>query len=76
LDVTPVYLLASHQEVVNFRTALMLRERDALARIFARCFHRGRFSESLAEQRAFELLAFEEVLRDALVDHYEGFRTV
>lgn len=76
LDVTPVYLLASNEEVVNFRTALMLRERVPEARIFARCFHRGRFSESLAEQRTFELLAFEEVLREALMEHFEGFRTV
>jgi hypothetical protein len=72
----PVYLLASSDEVVNFRAAMLLRAREADPLIFARCFHRGRFAESLASQRRFELLAFEEVLRDALVEHYEGLRTV
>ena len=72
----PVYLLASSDEVVNFRAAMLLRAREADPLIFARCFHRGRFAESLAGQRRFELLAFEEVLRDALVEHYEGLRTI
>lgn len=76
LDGDPVYLLASSDEVVNFRAAMLLRAREADPLIFARCFHRGRFAESLAGQRHFELLAFEEVLRDALVEHYEGLRTV
>jgi hypothetical protein len=72
----PVYLLASSNEVLNFRAAMLLRAREPEALIFARCFHRGRFAESLADQRQFELLAFEEVLRDALVEHYEALRTV
>ncbi len=76
LEATPVYLLASSDEVVNFRAAMLLRARSSEPRVFARCFHRGRFSESLAEQRDFELLAFEEVLRDALVEHYEGLTTL
>jgi hypothetical protein len=76
LEATPVYLLASSDEVVNFRAAMLLRARSSEPRVFARCFHRGQFAESLAEQRDFELLAFEEVLRDALVEHYEGLKTV
>jgi hypothetical protein len=72
----PVYLLASSDEVVNFRAAMLLRAREPDSLIFARCFHRGHFAESLATQRQFRLLAFEEVLREALVDHYEGLRTV
>lgn len=76
LDGDPVYLLASSVEVVNFRAAMLLRAREPEALIFARCFHRGRFAESLAAQLRFDLLAFEEVLREALVEHYEGLRTV
>jgi hypothetical protein len=75
-DVAPVFLLASSNEVVNLRAAMFLRGRSPQARVFARCFHRGRFGESLAEQREFELLAFEDVLREALVDHYQGLRTL
>jgi hypothetical protein len=75
-DVAPVFLLASSNEVVNLRAAVLLRGRSPQARVFARCFHRGRFGESLAEQREFELLAFEDVLREALVDHYQGLRTL
>jgi hypothetical protein len=68
---TPVYLLAAANEVVNFRAAMMLRRRSSEIRIFARCFRRGPFAESLARENAFELLAFEEVFQQALRDHYE-----
>ncbi len=76
IEAEPVYLLASSNEVVNFRAAMLLRGRSDGIRIFARCFHRSRFAESLAEQGSFELLAFEDVLRDALTEHYEGLRTL
>ena len=68
---TPVYLLAAANEVVNFRAAMMLRRQSAEIRIFARCFRRGSFAESLARENAFELLAFEEVFQQALRDQYE-----
>ena len=73
---TPVYLLAAEEEVVNFRAAMLLRSRATEPRVFARCFHRTAFAESLADQLEFELLAFEDVLRDALREHYEGLRTL
>lgn len=76
LEATPIYLLSSSAEVVNFRAAMLLRARSSEPRVFARCFHRGRFAESLARQRDFELLAFEDVLHDALVQHYEGLKTL
>jgi Trk K+ transport system NAD-binding subunit len=76
VDATPVYLLADADEVVNFRAAMLLRSRFSEPRIFARCFHRTLFAESLAEQISFELLAFEEVLGEALVEHYEALRTL
>jgi voltage-gated potassium channel Kch len=75
-EVAPVYLLATAEEVVNFRAAMLLRGREGNSRVFARCFHRTRFAESLAEQLSFELLAFEDVLGEALREHYEGLRTV
>jgi voltage-gated potassium channel Kch len=68
---TPVYLLAAANEVTNFRAAMMLRRGSPEIRIFARCFRRGSFAESLARENAFELLAFEEVFQQALRDHYE-----
>lgn len=72
----PVYLLASREEVVNFRAAMLLRGRSKEPRVFARCFHRTRFAESLASQLSFDLLVFEDVLREALKEHYEGLRSV
>jgi hypothetical protein len=44
--------------------------------VFARCFHRTRFAESLAGQLSFDLLVFEDVLREALREHYEGLLAV
>ena len=73
---TPVYLLAAANEVVNFRAAMMLRRRSSEIRIFARCFRRGLFAESLARKNAFELLAFEEVFQHALQEHYETLATL
>jgi Trk K+ transport system NAD-binding subunit len=72
----PVFLLASPEEVVNFRAAMLLRGRSKEPRVFARCFHRTRFAESLASQLSFDLLVFEDVLREALKEHYEGLLSV
>ena len=76
LEVIPVFLLASPREVVNLRAAMLLRSQLPDSRVFVRCFHRGSFAASLASQREFELLAFEDVLKDALAEHYEGLRMV
>ena len=38
--------------------------------------HAAGFAESLAGQLSFDLLVFEDVLRDALREHYEGLRAV
>lgn len=73
---TPVYLLAAANEVINFRAAMMLRRRSSEIRIFARCYRRGAFAESLARENVFELFAFEEVLQQALQDHYETLATL
>lgn len=76
MEATPVYLLASGDEVVNFRTAMLLRARSADARLFARCYRRSRFTEALAAQCAFELFAFEEILEAALQEHYRSLGIV
>jgi hypothetical protein len=75
-EATPVYLLAAANEVVNFRSAMMLRRRSSDIRIFARCFRRSSFAQSLAQENAFELLAFEEVFHNALQDHYETLAAI
>lgn len=49
---------------------MLLRNRSDASRISVRCFHRSRFASNLVEQLSLELLAFEEVPRDALRDHY------
>ncbi len=67
---TPVYLLCAGDERLNLRAAMLLRNRSGAPRIFVRCFHRSSFAGNLAQQLSLELLAFEEVLRDALRDHY------
>jgi FlaA1/EpsC-like NDP-sugar epimerase len=75
-DAAPVYLLAAANEVVNFRSAMLLRRRSSDSRIFARCFRRSSFAQSLAQENAFELLAFEEVFQHALQDHYETLAAI
>ena len=75
-DAAPVYLLAAGNEVINFRSAMMLRRRSSDSRIFARCFRRSSFAQSLAQENAFELLAFEEVFQHALQDHYETLAAI
>ena len=76
MEAAPVYLLASADESVNFRTAMLLRKRAEESRIFARCFRRTRFAETLAAQRSFELFAFEEVFQEALQDHFRNLRVI
>ncbi len=71
-EATPVYVLCAGDERLNLRAAMLLRNRSIAPRIFVRCFHRSRFASNLAEQLSLELLAFEDVLRDALRDHYRG----
>ena len=73
---TPIFLLAAANEVVNFRSAMMLRRRSSEVRIFARCFRRSSFAQSLARENAFELLAFEEVFQLALQDHYQTLSAI
>lgn len=73
---TPVYMLAAADEVVNFRSAMMLRRQSSDIRIFARCYRRSSFAQSLAQENAFELLAFEEVLQEALLEHYQNLVAV
>ena len=68
----PVILLCAGDEVENLRAALQLRNANRSARIFARCFHRSAFSVTLARQSSFELLAFEDVLRETLREHYQN----
>jgi hypothetical protein len=69
-EATPVYVLCAADERLNLRAAMLLRDRSSAPRIFVRCFHRSSFAGNLAEQLSLELLAFEDVLRDALRDHY------
>jgi hypothetical protein len=76
MDVAPVYLLASANESVNFRTAMLLRKRAEDIRIFTRCFKQSHFAETLAAQRSFELFAFEEVFQGALQDHFRNLREI
>jgi voltage-gated potassium channel Kch len=76
MEATPVYMLASADEIVNFRTAMLLRGRAPDIRIFARCFRRTRFADILATERSFELFAFEEVLHEAMQDHFRNLRAV
>lgn len=74
IEAAPIYLFASSEEVVNFRAAMLLRGRTTEPRAFVRCFHRTGFAESLADQLSVELLASDEVLREALNEHCEGLR--
>jgi Trk K+ transport system NAD-binding subunit len=70
---TPVYVLAGSDELLNLRTALLLRRMSSDARIFVRCFHHSPFLRSVAEQQSIDLLTFETVLGEALREHYHEF---
>jgi Trk K+ transport system NAD-binding subunit len=70
---TPVYVFGGSDELLNLRSALLLRSSSPDPRIFLRCFHRSPFLKSLAKQQGFELLAFETVLSEALREHYHDF---
>jgi voltage-gated potassium channel Kch len=76
LKVEPVYLLACSEEVVNLRTAMLLRNRRVEGQIFARSFRRTQFAETLGKQYSFQLFAFEEVLEEALQDHFRNLRLI
>ncbi|MCO4764549.1 MAG: NAD-binding protein [Myxococcales bacterium] len=76
LEAVPIFLLSAEDELVNYRVAMQLRAKSKQPRIFARCFRRTAFAESLSDQLAFELLPLEDVLRDGLEDHYRAILTV
>ena len=65
-------LLAHANVLDNLRAAMMLRVRLPEMRTFVRCFRRTTFTDALAGQLSMEVLALEDMLRDALRDHYEA----
>lgn len=67
-----VALFAQADPLLNLRAAMLLRSGLPGTRGFLRCFHRTAFAAALAEQLGMELFSLEDMLRDALRDHYEA----
>ncbi len=65
-------LFARADSLLNLRAAMLLRGRLPATRGFVRCFHRTAFAVALAQQLDMELFALEDMLRDALRDHYDA----
>lgn len=66
----PVVLLCTDDDSVNLRAAMLVRASIPGARSFVRVFKQSRFTDELAHQLEFELLAVERMLGDALVKHF------
>lgn len=69
LDVEPVYVIGTDDDQRNLRATISLRSLHPSARIFVRCVYESAFTTQLARRLAFEVLAVEGMLRQALAEH-------
>ncbi len=69
LGVEPVLVLGTDDDQLNLRAAIGLRALHPSSRIFLRCVYESTFTRQLARRLAFEVLAVEGMLREALADH-------
>jgi len=67
LDVPPVLVIGSNEEVVNLRSALHARNRWPEAQLFVRCQNESSFTEELARRHGIVPLAVDAILLEALV---------
>jgi len=65
-------LFARADPLLNLRAAMLLRGCLPATRGFVRCFRRTEFAAALTQQLEMELFSLEDMLRDALRDHYEA----
>ena len=71
-----IFVLGTDDDALNLRTALMLRQRDADARIVVRCFSDSSLTKQLSAEGQFEVFGVSSLLRTALADrHREWFLT-
>jgi hypothetical protein len=75
-DITPLFLLNSADEGVNFKAAMQLRDQALASKVFVSCFHHSAFAESLSTELSVEIVATEELLSDALRDHYDALTSL
>lgn len=73
---TPLFLLNSADESVNYKVAMLLRAQSLKSKIFLCCFHNTVFAQSLSLELNVEVIATEELLSQALCDHYEALTSV
>ena len=67
-----IVVLAHADPEKNFRASMLLHNRKEQAKVYLRCFRHSTFYTVLAAQLDTELLCLEDVLQDALEDHYEA----
>jgi hypothetical protein len=73
---TPLFLLNSSDEGTNFKAAMLLRAHTLEAKIFVSCFHPSSFAEALSSELSIEIVVTEELLSNALRDHYEALTSL
>jgi voltage-gated potassium channel Kch len=75
-DVAPLFLLNSADEGVNFKAAMLLRDQVLASKIFVSCFLHSPFAEALSTELSVDIVATEELLSDALRDHYDALTSL
>lgn len=67
-----IVILADADPEQNFRASMLIHSRAEHAKVYLRCFRHSTFYTVLAAQLDTELLCLEDVLQDALEDHYNA----
>ena len=65
-DAAPVLVLGTDDEAANLRAAVSLRALHPSARIFVRCVYQSAFTNELSRRLGFDVLAVEDILREAI----------
>lgn len=67
-----IAMLATDDPEQNFRAAMLLHQQPDQPKVYLRCFRHSSFYTVLAAQLDTELVCLEDVLQQALEDHYEA----
>jgi hypothetical protein len=73
---TPLFLLNSTDENINFKAGMLLRAQARESQIYVSCFRHSEFAESLSRELSVEIIATEKLLSEALRDHYEALTSL
>ncbi|MEM1415909.1 MAG: NAD-binding protein, partial [Myxococcota bacterium] len=72
--VPPFIVLGTDDDTLNLRVALGLRRREGPEpRIVARVFHASSFTDAVGRRFSLDVLAVEELMRDAIAEHEDDW---